>query len=270
MAPPQSARELTLVTNGVNTMNPSKTSVVRFTTGLLQLVLLCGAVIFLINGALTPEKSNAQISGERVIENLVPRHVPIKIKIREDKEKALKDMNNDKWTSDLELEVTNTSDKPIYLLELWVEMPEVISENGRRMGFTLRFGRSDFIDFDARARPDDSTIQPKQIHVFKIDERFQKGWAAYKTRAHKADPKRIEITFTQLSFGDGSGFNGSDAKPYPYVRDKESVGSCPGTRQPFDRFAKQINSTIDFPHSLADFLSSQKPAEFHNAAFFLI
>jgi hypothetical protein len=96
-------------------MNPSKTSVVRFATGLLQLVLLCGAAILFINGALAPDRTNAQLSGQRVIENLVPKHVPIKIKIKEDKEKALKDMNNDKWTSDLVLEVTNTSDKPIYL-----------------------------------------------------------------------------------------------------------------------------------------------------------
>jgi hypothetical protein len=158
-----------------------------------------------------------------VVENLVPKHVPIKIKIKEDKERALKDMNNDKWTSDFELEVTNTSDKPIYLLELWVEMPEVISENGRRMGFTLRFGRAGFVDFDARATPDDKTIQPKQTQIFKIEDRFQRGWAAYKAREHKGDPKRIEITFTQLSFGDGSGFNGSDAKPYPYVRDQASM-----------------------------------------------
>lgn len=62
-------------------------------------------------------QSSAQSSEERVIENLVPKHVPIKIRIKEDKERALKDLNNDKWTSDFELVVTNTSDKPIYLLE---------------------------------------------------------------------------------------------------------------------------------------------------------
>lgn len=164
-------------------------------------------------------QSSAQSSG-RVIDNLVPKHVPIKIKIKEDKERALKDMNNDRWISDLELEVTNTSQKPIYLLELWVEMPEVISNNGRRVGFTLRFGRADFVNFDARPIPDDRPIQQNETQVFKIEESDQRGWAQYKTREHKADPRRIEITFTQLSFGDGSGFNGSDAKPYPYIREK--------------------------------------------------
>jgi hypothetical protein len=165
--------------------------------------------------------------------------VPIKIKIKEDKEKALKDMNNDKWTSDLELEVTNTSDKPIYLLELWVEMPEIISENGHRVGFTLRYGRAAFVDFDARPIPDDKPIEPKETYVFKIEEKYQQSWAAYKANKHKADPKRIEITFTQLSFGDGSGFNGGDAKAYPYVRENASMGLAETFPKPLTTLFRQ-------------------------------
>lgn len=182
---------------------------------LFSILAIFGALLLLLRMVSGP--SSAQFSKERVIDNLVPKHVPIKIKIKEDKERALKDMNNDRWTSDLELEVTNTSDKPIYLLELWVEMPEIISENGHRVGFTLRYGRAAFVDFDARPIPDDKPIEPKETYVFKIEEKYQQSWAAYKAKNHKADPKRIEITFTQLSFGDGSGFNGSHAKPYPYV-----------------------------------------------------
>ena len=184
---------------------------------LCAILAIFGSLLLLRGMVSSP--SSAQTLGERVIDNLVPKHVPIKIKLKEDKERALKDMNNDRWTSDLELEVTNTSDKPIYLLELWVEMPEILSESGRRVGFTLRFGRADFVDFDARPNPDDRPIQPNETHIFKIEERYQRAWADYKAREHKPDPKRIEITFTQLSFGDGSGFNGSDAKPYPYVRE---------------------------------------------------
>jgi hypothetical protein len=211
-------------------MNPTA-RLVMFSKRLLQLFLFLGGAVILMKGVLilttaqTSEErkfkskdfpNTPQTLGERVIDNLVPKHVPIKIKIKEDKERALKDMNNDRWTSDLELEVTNTSDKPIYLLELWVEMPEIISENGHRVGFTLRYGRAAFVDFDARPIPDDKPIEPKETYVFKIEEKYQQSWAAYKAKEHKADPKRIEITFTQLSFGDGSGFNGSDAKPYPY------------------------------------------------------
>jgi hypothetical protein len=132
---------------------------------LFSIIAIFGLLLLLLGMASGP--STAQSSQERVINNLVPKHVPIKIKIKEDKEKALKDMNNDKWTSDLELEVTNTSDKPIYLLQLWVEMPEIISENGHRVGFTLRYGRGAFVDFDVRPIPDDKPIEPKETYVFK-------------------------------------------------------------------------------------------------------
>lgn len=137
--------------------------------------------------------SSAQSSEERVIDNLVPKHVPIKIKLKEDKERALKDMNNDKWTSDLELEVTNISDKPIYLLELWVEMPEIISENGHRVGFTLRYGRAAFVDFDARPIPDDKPIQPKETYVFKIEESINRAGQRTRPNSTKQIPRELRL-----------------------------------------------------------------------------
>ena len=226
-----------------------------------------GALLLLLRMASAP--SSAQSSGERVIDNLVPRHVPIKIKINENKERALKDMNNDRWTSDLELEVTNTSEKPIYLLELWVAMPEIISENGYRVGFTLRYGRATFVDFDARPVPDDKPIEPKETYVFKIEEKDQQSWAAYKAKEHKGDPQRIEITFTQLSFGEGSGFNGSDAKPYPYVREKSSTGPCRNVPETIDNsFLSSSGLISPCRNSLTESLSFQKSAEFKHASFF--
>ena len=227
---------------------------------LFCILAIFGALLLFLRMGSGP--SSAQFSEERVIDNLVPKRVPIKIKIKEDKERALKDMNNDRWTSDLELEVTNTSDKPIYLLELWVEMPEIISENGHRVGFTLRYGRAAFVDFDARPIPDDKPIEPKETYVFKIEEKYQQSWAAYKAKNHKADPKRIEITFTQLSFGDGSGFNGSDAKPYPYVREKASTGPCRNIPETIDNsFSTSSGLISSFRNSLTESLSD--PAHRH-------
>src|SRR6266481_5168307 len=49
---------------------------------------------------------------ERVLESLIPKHVPLGIKIR--KEKEFKDLSNENWARDFELEVTNTGNKPIY------------------------------------------------------------------------------------------------------------------------------------------------------------
>jgi hypothetical protein len=54
---------------------------------------------------------------ERQLEDAIPKHVPIKVKIKAEKEKAFKDLHNEKWLRDLEIEVTNTGTKPIYFLD---------------------------------------------------------------------------------------------------------------------------------------------------------
>jgi biopolymer transport protein ExbD len=56
--------------------------------------------------------SIAQSTEERELENTLPKHLPIKVKIKKEKEKAFKDLKNDKWLHELEIEVTNIGDKP--------------------------------------------------------------------------------------------------------------------------------------------------------------
>ena len=56
--------------------------------------------------------SNAAVQ-ERIFENKIPAHIPIKIKIKKGKEESFKDLKNEKWLREFELEVTNTGDKPI-------------------------------------------------------------------------------------------------------------------------------------------------------------
>lgn len=161
-------------------------------------------------------RSQATTEKEREVENKIPNHVPIKTKLKADKEKKFKNLENADWYRDFELEVTNTSDKPIYYLALWLVYPEIISDNGRRVGVVLRYGRMDFVDFNTRALPTDIPILPGATITLKIPEMDQKGWLAHKIHEGRPDPKRVELSLTQVSFGDGSGFNGSDGRPYPY------------------------------------------------------
>src|SRR5882724_2434673 len=162
---------------------------------------------------------------ERVLEDKIPKHVPIKIKIRAEKEKAFKDLNNAKWHRDFELEVTNTSSKPIYFLRLMFSLPEVISDNGNVVGTSLYYGRPEFVDFDTRPTLSDVPIQPGETYTFKIPDDFQRGWEVHKLREHRPDPKKIEILFAELSFADGTGFDGTDGKPFPFKRE-QSTGPC--------------------------------------------
>ncbi|PYS64685.1 MAG: hypothetical protein DMF74_06180, partial [Acidobacteria bacterium] len=169
--------------------------------------------------------SIAQSPQERKVEDDMPKNVPIKIKFKAEKEAKVKDLSNSDWLRDFELEVTNTSGKPIYFLEFWLVFPDVLSESGRRIGIPLRYGRMDFIHFNTIARPDDVPIPSGGEYIFKIPEDDQRGWDLSKARNHRADPKKIQIEFVQLSFGDGSGFDG-DAKPYPYKKDQSSITPC--------------------------------------------
>jgi hypothetical protein len=200
------------------------------------------------------KNSTKQEPQERLVEDKIPKHVPIKVKLKAEKEAKFKDLNNSNWIRDFELEVTNTSDKPIYFLELWVVLPDVISKNGMRVGVPLRFGRADFIQFDTLPIRTDIPIKPGGIYTFTIPEKYQRGWQAHKGRENRPDPKQIQITFTQLSFGDGTGFNGSDGMPYPYKRDQSSNGPCrEGPKRIADKTSER-NARIAVPalgeHSL--------------------
>src|SRR5947207_2261298 len=163
---------------------------------------------------------------EREVEDKIPKHVPIKIKLKADKEKAFKDMGNENWQRDFELEVTNASNKPIYFLELLISYPEVISELGHRVGVPLRYGRTDFMNTGTLAVPADVPIPPGGSYLFTIPESDQRGWLAHKTKEHRRDPKKIEIRFAQLDFGDGTGFEGLSAEPYPHKKDTWSTAPC--------------------------------------------
>ncbi|HKR01420.1 MAG TPA: hypothetical protein VJT09_12155, partial [Pyrinomonadaceae bacterium] len=75
-------------------MNPQKTRAALRKRLFLFLLIFLAAVLILkvIN---TP--SRAQATEERELEDKIPKHLPIKVKIKEEKERAVKDMKNEKW-----------------------------------------------------------------------------------------------------------------------------------------------------------------------------
>lgn len=160
---------------------------------------------------------------EREVEDKVPKRVPIKIKLKADKEKAFKDMSNEDWERDFELEVTNTSSKPIYYLELLVSFPEILSERNHPIGVPLEYGRQDFMDFNVRPQPADIPIPPGGSYIFKISDLDQEAYKWHRAHENRRDPKKVEVLFVQLNFGDGTGFNGISAAPYPYQRTSSNI-----------------------------------------------
>ena len=147
---------------------------------------------------------------ERRIEDLIPKHVPIKIKIKKEKEAGFKDLNNEKWAREFELEVTNTGTKPIYSLYFHVET-DVTSARGSRVMFPLHYGRDELGDVRTKAEPTDVPIKPGESVSLDIHPGILNAWDYYRKKENRPLPKRLEVKFQFLSFGDGTGYVGTGA-----------------------------------------------------------
>jgi len=188
----------------------------------LALLLAGFAFVLLVAGIRTPSEATAPQG--RQVEYNIPKNLPLKVKLKADKEAKVKDMGNAEWLRDFELQVTNLSDKPIYLVEFWLTLPDTKTENDNPLAFILRFGRIDFFKFNTRPIETDVPLKPGETYAFSIEETFQQGWAEFKHRKNVPDPGKISIDFVHLSFGDGSGFDGGGVA-YPYKRDGVSNGT---------------------------------------------
>jgi hypothetical protein len=224
-------------------MNPPRKESNIAAKVILLLSFICLATIFLINGTLGT--STAQ-SDERVLDDQVPKHLPIKVKIRKEKEQAFKDLNNEKWVRDFELEVTNTGDKPIYYLSLLIIMPEITIPNGtEEMAFSLHFGKRELHDIETKARPEDISIKPGETYVFSLPDSQIVGWERFRQREHKPDAKKLILHFQLLSFGDGTGFWGNDGMAVPHPPDQKSrLGNCEPKSSLSDSEIRESQHTI--------------------------
>jgi hypothetical protein len=182
---------------------PRKRSLPVFQIALLVLLLLLCAVGIVSSTAQAPQGNSAVSPQQRELEDRIPKHLPIKVKV--------KNLNNEKWERDLEIEVKNEADKPIYYLDMYLVLSEVRSPDGHEIGFPLRYGRIELTEFDAPIEPTDIPIRPGDTYVFKIAEKSLEGWEVFKRG--KPDPKKFRLIFASINFGDGTGFLSRDGVP---------------------------------------------------------
>ena len=163
---------------------------------------------------------------ERELEDQIPKHLPIKVKLRAEREKAFKDMKNKYWTREVEIEVKNTGTRPIYYLVLLLELPEVRVAEGHTL-FDLRYGNKKFMNFAAGAQAGDSSLKPGETTVLKIPDKLM-GWEDSPWARNSPEPKRFMLRFQELSFGDGTGFRRTDGVPWPEPDDRPALRCAPG------------------------------------------
>ena len=192
----------------VRTLNTHRTNR-RSLIVLFAFVSLLAAIFGIMSGA-----AQAPPKEEREVEDRIPKHLPIKVKIKN--EPKVKDLSNDRWLGDLEIEVKNTGDKPIYFLRLGLVFVDVKKDSGDEIGYSLVYGRGNLMDISSQIEPEDTPIPPGGVYVFKLNESYVKGWNWYRNKVEKKPhPKKVAIIFSAINFGDGTGFTGTDASPVP-------------------------------------------------------
>ena len=228
------------------------------------LLLVFGIVaILLIKGSLT--QGIARTQGERVLENAIPKNVPIRVKVKKEKEQSFKDLKNEKWLRELEIELTNTGEKPIYYLDLLLISD--VKLGGNRLMFSLAYGRDALGDLVSKALPEDVPIKPGEIFVFKIHPGQISAWEKSVRDGKHPESGRLEIKIEALSFGDGTGLFGNSGTAYPPAR-KERSGLS-GTTQNTERWSSSSLGSPDVHGSggasqsmIADMPVSFLPANF--------
>ncbi len=156
---------------------------------------------------------------ERKIGIGIPKHLPLKFEVR--------NLNSDRWVFDLEIDVTNTSTKPIYRLDFFITMPGYKSEiTGNKLGFWFSYGRIQLVDLAEPVLADDIPIAPGEKHTFKIREGLAKGWEEQSKREGRPEPKVLNLQFEGLNFGDGTGFVTTAGEPVNIHKKSGGTGAA--------------------------------------------
>ena len=192
-------------------MSPQRFSRRRPSTAaafILSAMFLAVCVVGSVSGA-----GQSDAKQEREIEERVPKHLPIKVKLK--KPDKVKDEKNEEWLGDFELEVTNTGRKPIYYVYFALSLPDVITDNGKNMGFILRYGRVRLADLTEPVRPEDVPIRPGETVTLKVPGDRASAWKSFREKGTLSNPKKLVLRFQLLNYGDGTGLWTPEGIPLP-------------------------------------------------------
>jgi hypothetical protein len=148
------------------------------------------------------EQSQNQEEEPREIRQVRKDHPALRIKaIRNHKKKT--------WLRDLEIEVTNVTNRPIYYIQLSMKFPE-IKINSVPVGEDFTFGNHKLISFGERPQPDDPFLRPGEDYVFKLPEDQWKVMEKFLSYKSPESALKISLEIQEIRFDDGSGFFNGD------------------------------------------------------------
>ena len=115
-------------------------------------------------------------------------------------------LQSDTWYKDLEIEVKNISNKPIYFILAYLQFRDVPVPGDGVYGIALTFGKRKNIDYTKDADPLDPHLNPGEKFTFTIPENnIREGLKDQHERTPEL-MKKLELHISVVSFGDGTGF----------------------------------------------------------------
>jgi hypothetical protein len=213
-------------------MNPQRTGSLIVLKKLAQLSLVCLALLFLVKTVLIA--SRAQSPDDAAQER--------KLKLKEFKDspvviRKVKNLNSNSWHKNLEIEIQNISDKPIYFMLAYLVFPDDPVPPGGESGIPLMYGDPEINGNIAKhANPEDEHLDPGETYKFTVPELFKKGLKA-KQEKFPERAKNLVLKFAIINFGDGTGFEAGRSLD---LRRKRSALSPP---------EKQVPKNVKLSHS---------------------
>jgi hypothetical protein len=198
-------------------MSPQQRTAVSLTKRLLLLIIFGAASIFLIKAiyALGTAQSPESSGQERKIKTRDFKDMPVALV-------EVRNMESETWYEDLEIELKNVSNKPIYFLTAYLEFPDEQLSWGTS-GVHLSWGDPKKLDDRRFADSDAEHVDPGETFVVTIPKMYMKGLSA-KQRLRPQVTKNLRLWFEKTYFGDGTGFEsegrwrdfrGNDPPPKP-------------------------------------------------------
>src|SRR5215216_4669803 len=128
---------------------------------------------------------------------------------------AIRNLQNENWLQDLEIEIKNDSTKPIYFLLVVLSFPDIpktteVDGIERGVVIPLVYGRTELANRGQRANSGDVPIKPGEKYVFKIAEPYWKGLQSLLSQRQipSSVTKKLTLRISSLRFGDGTGYVG--------------------------------------------------------------
>ncbi|MGH9905654.1 MAG: hypothetical protein ACRD8U_08745, partial [Pyrinomonadaceae bacterium] len=106
-------------------------------------------------------------------------------------------------------------------LYLLLRLPEFEDPDGGTLVFPLEYGRAELSEVWTKAKPEDIPIKPGATYIFTIHPGQVPAWERAVREENRPQPKIIQLKFQKMSFGDATGFAGSDGQALPNKLNKQ-------------------------------------------------